>query len=71
MTQEKSVNQKAAEPETSQPVAGFTPRQKGDYTKYFYRNIEHLWTAVEQLQGEVTKLEDERRRLIQLLSGVQ
>jgi hypothetical protein len=29
---------------------------KGDYTKYFYHNIEDLWTAVRQLQNENHKL---------------
>jgi len=42
--------------ETSQPAADINNAQKGDYTKYFYRNIDRLWEAVQQLQEENSRL---------------
>jgi hypothetical protein len=52
MTTTQTTDIEAGAQATSQPVAGNQPGKKGDYTKYFYRNIQDLWVAVHLLQAE-------------------
>jgi DNA repair protein RadC len=41
----------------AEPVGnGSATQQKGDYTRYYYQNIDRLWDAVEQLQHENNRL---------------
>jgi hypothetical protein len=53
----KQVDSKEAIVESTDSAASeqIAPK-KGDYTKYFYRNIDNLWYAVEQLQKENDQL---------------
>ena len=60
MTQQQLVDNKAGAQATSQTDSGKTAGKKGDYTKYFYRNINNLWAAVEQLQKEMADIEERR-----------
>lgn len=70
MTTQQVVSQEADAQATSQPEAGNQPAKKGDYTKYFYRNIDNLWAAVEQLQNEMSKIEERRLKTKNTLAEV-
>jgi hypothetical protein len=52
MTKKQVVEKKAIAESTTSAVSEQATQQKGDYTKYFYRNIDRLWDAVESLQRE-------------------
>jgi hypothetical protein len=62
MTNKQVVEKKAIVESTSQPEAGNVDTRKGDYTKFFYRNIERLWDAVESLQRENDRLEAQLKK---------
>jgi hypothetical protein len=70
MTTTQTTDIEAGAQATSQPVAGNQPGKKGDYTKYFYRNINNLWAAVEQLQKEMSDIEERRLKAKQTLVEV-
>lgn len=57
MTNKQENDKKAIAQETSQPEAGNVDTRKGDYTKFFYRNIERLWDAIQDLQKENDELQ--------------
>jgi hypothetical protein len=52
MTNQQVVDKQADVQATSPTESGNTAGKKGDYTKYFYRNIQDLWVAVHLLQAE-------------------
>ena len=70
MTQQQVVDINAGAQATSQTESGKTAGKKGDYTKYFYRNIQNLWCAVEQLQKEMADIEERRLKAKQTLVEV-
>lgn len=44
---------------TAEPVGnGAANGVRGDYTRYFYTNIDRLWDAVQELQQENNRLKD-------------
>ena len=59
MTKTKATDIKAGAQVTSQPEADNTSPRKGDYTKYFYKNIDRLWDAISLLQKENDNLHKE------------
>jgi len=69
MTQTKVIEKKAEAVSTSQPEAGTVAPKQGDYTKFFYRNIERLWDAVESLQRENDALESKLKNASVVLNG--
>lgn len=62
MTNKKVVETEAIVESTTSAVSEQATHQKGDYTKYFYKNINRLWDAVEQLQKEMEAVEERRMR---------
>jgi len=62
MTQQQVVSKEAKVESTNPTESGNTEPKKGDYTKFFYRNIERLWDAVESLQRENDRLEAQLRK---------
>jgi hypothetical protein len=69
MTQKTIVEKKAEVQETSAPVVAQEPQKKGDYTKFFYRNIERLWDAVSELQQENSQLRQQLKNASVVLNG--
>jgi hypothetical protein len=59
MTKAKATEIKAGAQATNQTDSGKTAGKQGDYTKYFYRNIERLWDAITSLQKENDALHKE------------
>lgn len=69
MTNKQVVEKKAIVESTSQAELGNTEPKKGDYTKYFYRNIDRLWDAVMQLQEENSRLKQQMKNASVVLNG--
>ena len=69
MTEEKATVVEAGAQATAQAVPGNTSQKKGDYTKYFYRQIENLWYAVEQLQKENDALQAKMKNASVVFNG--
>lgn len=59
MTTTQATDIEAGAQATSQTESGKTAGKQGDYTKYFYRNIERLWDAITSLQKENDALHKE------------
>jgi RNAse (barnase) inhibitor barstar len=71
MTNKQVVEKKAIAESTTQTESEQVPQQKGDYTKYFYRNIDRLWDAVMQLQEENSRLKQQMKNASVVLNGDQ
>jgi hypothetical protein len=69
MTNTQVVNKEAKIESTNSAVSEQAPDKKGDYTKYFYKNIERLWDAVESLQRENDTLESKLKNASAVLNG--
>jgi RNAse (barnase) inhibitor barstar len=69
MTNKQVVEKKAIVESTPQTESEQVPQQKGDYTKYFYRNIDRLWDAVMQLQEENSRLKSQLKNASVVLNG--
>ena len=52
MSKKKIVQEKEASVVDEQPEAVKTNGYNQDYTRYFYRQIDNLWSAVKNLQTE-------------------
>lgn len=71
MTNKQENEKKAIAQATSQPESDNVDTRKGDYTKFFYRNIERLWDAVMQLQEENSRLKTQLKNASVVLNGGQ
>jgi hypothetical protein len=69
MTQQQVVIKEAKVESTTQTESEQVPEKKGDYTKYFYRNIDRLWDAVMQLQEENSRLKQQMKNASVVLNG--
>jgi RNAse (barnase) inhibitor barstar len=69
MTNKQEVIKEAKVKETSQTESENVDTRKGDYTKYFYRNIDRLWDAVMQLQEENSRLKQQMKNASVVLNG--
>jgi len=69
MTQQQVVSKEAKVESTSPTESGNTEPKKGDYTKYFYRNIDRLWDAVMQLQEENSRLKQQMKNTSVVMNG--
>jgi len=56
--QEENKNKVEAQIVNAPAETGNTTQGKGDYTRFFYRQIEQLWNAVKQLEAENLKLKN-------------
>jgi len=54
--QEENKNNVEAQIVNAPAETGVATSKKGDYTKYFYQNIDRLWEAVKSLQKENDRL---------------
>ena len=71
MTQQQVVSKEAKVESTTQTESEQATQGKGDYTKYFYRNIDRLWDAVMQLQEENSRLKKQMKNASVVLNGGQ
>lgn len=69
MTNKQDTDVKAIAQATSQTESDNQAAGKGDYTKYFYRNIDRLWDAVMQLQEENSRLKQQMKNASVVLNG--
>jgi RNAse (barnase) inhibitor barstar len=69
MTNKQEVITEAKVESTSQTESENVDTRKGDYTKYFYRNIDRLWDAVMQLQEENSRLKQQMKNASVVLNG--